>query len=361
MTNLETDTNAPPAGHPKLLFADFDPADPELRKLYVANHPLMVLAGGYNLATPAIVFAFTQIAAGIATGLPGMAWVAYPRFGKTNAAKYVYAHLGTTLENTPIVLHLAKTHVKPDEGRFYKELLLASGLAVPPGKDITERFTRLWKGWWAWVASQKAKRIVLVIDEANKLFLMEYSWLIDVANELAEKGVSLCIVLFAQPELVGQRSAMLMSGRMDIVGRFMVKIYNFEGIRSAAELAEVMQALDDPVISEYPTGSACSCTKFFAPRAFAAGWRLEHHAYELWAAFEECAANVGDHALAAGISVGMAWVRISFVYIMQRVWDADELGLSVLPEVWREAAERSGFRESLGVISKRTPANVSSE
>ncbi len=340
------------------LFADFDPDDPQIRQLYIADHPLMRLVGGYSLPTPPVEFAFGQIAAGIATGLPGMAWVAYPRFGKTSASLFIQTHLGETLEGTPIVVYVPKAHMNPDEGRFYKELLIASGFGIPPGRDVTERFSRLWKGWWAWVVSTKAKKVVLIIDEAQKLSVMEFSWLIDIANELAQVHVSLCVVLFAQPELVGLRNTFLHAGRMDIVGRFMVQLHNFEGIRSASELASVMEALDNPDLSEYPTGSGCSCTRFFASKAYAAGWRLHHHAGALWAAFEQCAANAGDEVLAHGISVAMAWVRLAFVYVMQVVMDIDAPILELPADIWKEAAERSGFQQSLGVIARNTPANA---
>ena len=128
---------------------------------------------------------------------------------------------------------------------------------------------------------------------------------------------------------------------MDIVGRFMLQVQNFEGIRSAIELEEVMGYLDDPEISEYPIGSGCSCTQFFVPHAYASGWRLKDHAADLWAAFEQCAVNAGDTALAGGISVGMAWVRLAFVYVMQQLMLADDHMITIPSDLWQEAGERS--------------------
>ncbi|UUZ73942.1 ATP-binding protein [Polaromonas sp. P1(28)-8] len=169
------------------LFAEFDPLDAQMRQIYIADHPLMLATGGYALPTPPIVAVLTQIISSIMAGTPGIAWVAVPRFGKTTAIRLIKEKIGETLNGTPVVVHVARRHAKADEGRFYRELLEASDIAVPPGRDAGERFNRLWKGWWSWVLTRRSKRIALIIDEAQKLSEAEYSWLIDVANILAEK------------------------------------------------------------------------------------------------------------------------------------------------------------------------------
>ncbi|WP_457306784.1 ATP-binding protein, partial [Polaromonas sp. P5_E6] len=270
----------------------------------------------------------------------------------TTAIRLIKEKIQETLNGTPVVVHIARRHAKSDEARFYRELLESSEMGVPPGRDATDRFNRLWKGWWSWVLTRRSKRIVLIVDEAQKLSEAEYSWLIDVANTLAEKRISLCVVLFGQPDLLGLRQTFFQVGRMDILGRFMVQVHTFEGIKNAEQLAEVMLALDDEVLSEYPLGSGCACTQFFAPRAFAAGWRLHCYAIQLWAEFQRCAVNVGQDLTAQPMQVAMAWVRIALVHVLQQVMLVDDPRL-ILPEnLWRNAAECSGYQQSLGVLDK---------
>ncbi|MES2026441.1 MAG: ATP-binding protein [Pseudomonadota bacterium] len=334
------------------LFAEFDPLDAEARQTYIADHPLMLATGGYALPTPPLVAALTQIVSSIMAGTPGIAWVAVPRFGKTTAIRLIKEKIGEALNGTPVVGHIARRHAKSDEGRFYKELLESSDMAVPPGRDAGDRFNRLWKGWWSQVLTRRSKRIVLIIDEAQKLSEAEYSWLIDVANILAEKRISLCVVLFGQPDLLSVRQTFFQVGRMDILGRFMVQVHTFEGIRNAEQLAEVMLALDDEALSEYPPGSRCACTQFFAPRAFGAGWRLHHYAILLWREFERCALDTGQDLAANPMQVAMAWVRIALVHVLQQLMEVDAERPLLPEDVWRSAAECSGYQQSLGVLDK---------
>lgn len=333
------------------LFEKFDPLDADRRKFLMSDHPLMQGEGGYILPTPPAQYALTQLVAGITSGLPGMAWVAYPRFGKTSAIKFLKKQLSIIFPETPVVIFIAKAHLKPDEGRFYKEMLLASNLSVPPGHDSVDRMSRLCKGWWTWVLTSHAKRIILIIDEAQKLLVAEYSWLIDLCNMLGQKQVSVTVALFGQPELLNLRDIFLQVGRGDIIGRFMVTVQNFDGIRNSEELETVLRCLDDPVISEYPAGSACACTQFFVPKAYAYGWRLAMHSASLWAAFEHSAASTGEKALSHGISVGMTWVKIAVQNVLLKLMAKDTAHLIIQDALWLDAVSRSGFAESLGVLS----------
>lgn len=335
-----------------LLFAGFDPLDEQTRQTYIVDHPLMLATGGYALPTPPLIAALTQIIGSIMAGTPGIAWVAVPRFGKTTAIRLIREKIGETLNQTPVVVHVARRHAKSDEKRFYRELLESSSLAVPPGREAGDFFNRLWKGWWSWVLTHRSKRIVLIIDEAQKLSEAEYSWLIDLANILAEKRISVCVVLFGQPELLSVRQTFFQVGRMDILGRFMVQVHTFEGIKNAEQLAQVMLALDDEYLSEYPPGSLCACTQFFAPRAFLAGWRLHHYAIELWREFERCAVESGQDFAENPMQVAMAWVRIALVYVLQQIMVVDDERLILPVDVWKNAAERSGYQQSLGVLDK---------
>ena len=339
------------------LFAEFDPLDVQMRNIYIADHPLMLATGGYALPTPPIVAALTQIISSIMAGTPGIAWVAVPRFGKTTAIRLIKEKILDTLNGTPVVVHVARRHAKADEAQFYRELLEASEMAVPPGRAAADRFDRLWKGWWSRVLTRRSKRIVLIIDEAQKLKEPEYSWLIDVANILAEKRISLFVVLFGQPELLSLRQTFFQVGRMDVLGRFMVQVHTFEGIKNVEQLAEVMLALDDEVLSEYPQGSGCACTQFFAPRAFAAGWRLHDHAIALWGEFQRCAMDAGQDLTGNPMQVAMAWVRIALVHVLQQIMLVDDQKLILPEDLWRNAAECSGYQQSLGVLDKPVDLN----
>ena len=253
------------------LFDIFDPTDDRQRSQLITDHPLMLTAGGYKFPTPSVKYAYTQLVDGITSGLPGIAWIAFPRYGKTSAVEVFKQTLKSTYPEMVVISFIAKSHKIPNEILFYSELLSAAGLACPPGRKSDDYLKRLTRSLCAWVSTSRAKRVILLIDEAQKLQEEHYSWLIDVSNELRNLQVSLTVALFAQPALVSQREIFRQTGMEEIIGRFMVKVENFEGTRNAEDLGEVLGNYDDPVISEYPLGSKCSCTEFFLPMAYRNG------------------------------------------------------------------------------------------
>lgn len=339
-----------PTGVQQSLFGNFDPFDEIQRSQLIADHPLMLSESGYTFATSAVQRALTQLVSAVSSGLPGIAFIAYPRFGKTAATRYLKKVLSTTFDDIPVVTFIAKYHAIPNELRFYKELLSASKLAHPIGRDPADYLDRLWKSWWTRVVTSHSKRIILIIDEAQKLNSANFSWLIDLSNSLGEHQVSLTVVLFGQPELVNQRQVFLYSNRNDIICRFMVDVHNFEGIRNALELSEVLGFYDDQVISEYPTDSQCSCTQFFVPQAYKNGWRLMPLSNKLWKAFEMVASSTGEKSIENGLNIGMNWIKIAVQNILIELMPDDTPSMKSSDEILLHAVKRSGFAESLGII-----------
>lgn len=113
------------------------------------------------------------------------------------------------------------------------------------------------------------------------------------------------------------RTSLKHQARGDVLGRFLSRIYAFEGIRSAAELCEVMRAYDDARLRDYPDGSGISFTQFFLPGAFRAGWRLSSCATQCWGEFCRVAK---DHLSSTGdvqrLQVGMEWVASSIQHVL---------------------------------------------
>ncbi|UUZ73943.1 hypothetical protein LP415_13885 [Polaromonas sp. P1(28)-8] len=61
---------------------------------------------------------------------------------------------------------------------------------------------------------------------------------------------------------------------------------------------------------------------------------------------------MGQDFAANPMQVAMAWVRIALVHALQQIMVVDHEKL-ILPEnVWRNAAECSGYQQSLGVLDK---------
>lgn len=330
------------------LFDVFDPTNISQRSELIIDHPLMLTAGGYQFPTPSVDYAFTQLVDAITSGLTGIAWVAFPRYGKTSAVEIFKKMLKSTYPEMVVISFIAKSHKSPNEILFYSELLNAAALASPPGRNKDDYLKRLTRSLCTCAASSRSRRVILLIDEAQKLKQDDYAWLIDVSNELRNLHVSLTVALFAQPVLVSQREIFRQTGMEEIIGRFMVTVENFEGTKNANELEKIMYFYDDPVVTEYPVGSRCSCTEFFLPYAYRNGWRLHKHAQIFWNAFQSVANGIGENT--EKMNIGMNWIKIATQNILISQMESDKADLKTEKNFWIDAVKKSGYAESLAVL-----------
>ena len=151
-------------------------------------------------------------------------------------------------------------------------------------------------------------------------------------------------VLFGAPELTALRTNLIQSGRIDLIGRFMIQQYEFHGITCLDELVTTMSYYDDATISEYPAGSARCYSEYLLPLAYASGWRLEHEGPRLWEQFRLAAQASGGLG-----QVGMLWVSDSIRQFFLDQIEFDHPGLAGTANNWAAAVFRSGFKDSLGV------------
>jgi hypothetical protein len=350
-----THGNANPSGMPaQSNIADLqDPAagpdtiDLHDREMLFATHP--VITRGFKIPTSPIRRAFEIMSQTIASGAPGCAFVAFPRFGKTYATQYCKEKLGEAFPNLPVIRFHAH-HERATQRRFYADLLEQSGFGDvrhPPLKDLRQQLVR---AWWVLAQSRDSGTIVLIGDEMQCLNADAYSWLIDLTNDLHELNVRAIAILFGQPELAALRAVLREMHRGDILGRFMSRVYSFDGITSASELQEVMRSYDDPSEFEYPASSGCSFTNFFLPQAFAHGWRLASCAGKCWEQFRLLATTrLSSPAKVQRLSVGMEWVAGALQYALAQYSDYDSVVFKISAEQWSAAIESSGFSDSLGL------------
>ena len=139
-------------------------------------------------------------------------------------------------------------------------------------------------------------------------------------------------------------TSLIQTGRTDLIGRFMIQLYDFKGITSLHELVTTMAYYDNAEVSEYPEASGKCYSQYLLPQAYASGWRLEHEAARLWDQFRQAAQASG------GLNqVGMLWVADSIRQFFLEQIEFDHPGLTGSITSWANAVTLSGFRDSLGV------------
>lgn len=319
------------------------------REQLLPSHP--VITRKFTIPTPPLKRAVQTMVHLIASGAPHGVWVAPPRIGKTWATQYSEQCLAEAFPALPIFRYISRWTQLPKERDFYTDLLTQLGAGptkstVTPSACLHVVVRRMFAA-----AQEKGSSSVLFIgDEMQKFNEHKFLWLIDVGNELQRLGVRMIVILFGQQELLHIRTALLSQQRVDILGRFLSRSYTFHGIRSAAELGEVMQGYDDASVRDYPAGSGVSFTEFFLPLAYQAGWRLAGEAMTAWDQFEQAAKVRLTHAQVEQLSIGMEWVAAAIQHILTHQLEFDAARFRLRPADWRQAIAMSGFESSLPFV-----------
>lgn len=306
-------------------------------------HP--VVLNQAHLPTPSIIRAYAEISEAVAERDPGISFVAFSRFGKTFAISVLADQLNAAFPDVPVLCTNATEHKVFSEPTFYSELLQGCTRAPVGQAKARDLRNKLVRYLWTLAESRNSDRIVLFVDEAQNWTEPELTALRDISNDLELfAGVVLLVNLFGAPPLANLRGALLQSGRTDLVGRFMVRQYEFQGITSVLDFAATAKCYDDVSISEFPAGTGVSFTEFFMPLAFRDGWRLEHEAALVWECFQSAARPHG------GVKqVGMKWIAgaIKRFLVVQSEWD--RAAFRGTDKMWEKAIGRTGFVQTLGV------------
>jgi hypothetical protein len=317
------------------------------RTVLYGSHPVVTRA--FQFPTPPLVRAFDLMTHTIASGAPSCAFTAFPRFGKTWAIAYSKVRLREVFPSTPIVTFHAHHELKPNAARFYRDLLNQSGYDAASPAARSDPREQLVRALQVLAQSHSSNTLVLIGDEMQCLSASEYSWLIDLSNDLQALSIRVISIFFGQPELASLRTVLRETHRGDILGRFMSRLFAFDGISSARELQELMSCYDDETQGQYPSGSGCSFTQFFLPRAYDAGWRLASCAAVCWEQFTTCVTSRFEARAVMRASLGMEWIAGALQYVLVHFGDLDQSGFSISPQQWHIAIESTGFPDSLGL------------
>lgn len=305
------------------------------RPIEIDDHP--IIGKRYLVATPTIDAVTGRIVKQISLRSPGAILYGYPRFGKTSAIRYIIRYLKEVFPGAICVNFRCETHKTGSEDAFLCSLLAAVGHSEPLAGRISRKRIRL-ISYICELADRAGKDwIVFFADEAQKLQVIEYEWLRDLHDQLEHKGIRMITILVGQPQILDQKSALRQSRDTQIVLRFMVTEMRFGGLRSVEDVATCLVAYDH---SCYPTDSAWQFTRFFYPRAYAAGLRLADHALAVWSAFERAHYGAG---FTDAIEIPMAYFAraVECALCEHYQYDSDDFDFSAA--IWDQAVLDSTY------------------
>lgn len=260
--------------------------DPTLIRPYpVERHPVVKVE--YLLSSDPISHAWEHLYRAIRRRSGGLVFWGMYRAGKSKMIEYLALEAKSRYRDLPTAKMDAEQNDYVSIKEFYVGLCNAVGASATgtAGECKRQAIRRM---------VQQGKRnspqvYLLFVDEPQKWTDLQLTWLCEVYNLLEESNVRLISVLVGQRELVTFRKQYLERGNGVVVTRLMNTIVEFMGLRSIDEVAYVLQGYDTLIESD----SDWPATRFFFPRAYSKGFRLESCATVIWQAFSTATESQG--------------------------------------------------------------------
>lgn len=254
---------------------NFEPAS--IRPYPIEQHPLN--RQNYLVASDPISLAWQHLNKAICRRSGGLVFFGMFRAGKTSMIEYLKREAKFRYKDLPTGLMAGEQRSFVSEKEFYTELCSAVG--VPTTGTAGECKRRAIQRMVEKGVRNIKHVYLLFIDEPQKWTDSQLTWLCEVYDKLETNNVRLISVLVGQRQLVTFRKQYMDRGSGLIITRLMNTAIEFFGLRSVHEVAYVLQGYDT-LIDNDPEWPA---TRFFFPRAFGQGFRLEHCAEMVWQAF----------------------------------------------------------------------------
>lgn len=303
----------------------------------IGCHPLET--GRYLLATNEINRLSNEVTKWIENRTPGAIVYGRPRLGKTRAIRYLLYYLPTVFgSELPVFQIKCQQYRYPSEGVFFGDLLKDIGhTEYLNGRPEVKR-DRLIKSLLEKGIRSGQNKVILFIDDSQRLHELQYGWLMDIYNELDQFGICLTVILVGQEELIHQRTAFKQAKKTQIIGRFMIDEYRFMGIKTLEDIKSCLAGYD--YNCEYPAESGWSFTKYFFPDAYISGNRLENSANDLFNAFSTLRQAV---KMLKPMEIPMQYLTLAVEYSCRKFgYNGSNLEWISLAN-WIEAIENSGY------------------
>lgn len=313
------------------------------------QHPMRRKA--YTMVTPALLRSVLIVQYAVLYRWRSCCFVGASGVGKTYAKSYIVQRLRESFPGIYVIDYSCSTWHIPNPVKFCTSLFETSGATLrdPDAGRTQDPRKALARNWQARALSQGADHIVLVFDEFQNCRSHELQCLAEICNECNELQLRCTVVTFGSEALSHLKNGLLATEKHYLVTRFFNVLIRYEGIESLEDLAVLMKSYDDKEQAEYPPKSGWSFARFFLPRAFEMGWRLESEASALWESFVESVTPPKKRQHIA-LRTECVTSAVESALIENRSFAGTSAPLD--QEDWTTAVTRSNFMDSLGYSCK---------
>lgn len=301
----------------------------------------------FCIVTPEIIKLKKNIVKWISDGIPGGIIYGRPRIGKTYAILYILKELKKIYGSELPVYILNTSNHTPKAIYFYSEFLKCVGHAEFARGTACVLKDRLLNRLFSDACSTRSHKIVLFVDEAYNMTEKDFSWLMDIYNNLFINDVHMYVFLVGSEELMARKHALVLAKQHQIVGRFMVNEWCFHGIRNEKEMTICLANYDKPMnIGDH----TIIMTKEFYPQAFADGKKLYNSAGTLMNLFRDAMNEIN---LPSNSEIPMMYFVNTVKHCLE---DYGETGKKLYfpdEKAWKNSIDESGY-----ILSERLYYNV---
>ena len=246
-------------------------------------HPF--LKNDYLILTRPIEWVIKSLVRWLHLNVPGAIVYGRRRLGKSHCAEFIKKYLSALLGyKIAVVLMCVRFHDVYRENDFLDEILGVLGESAPGRGGKEKRLRAIVNRFLVLARRCPYKKVILVLDDAQRLQHMHFEILMTLQNELyKEYRVMLFTLMVGQPQLKTKRDLLIASGEKQITARMMADQIEFVGQRSLDEVKFALNRIDQHCF--YPARSGITFTQGLAPEAWAADWRLGNEAEAVWTAY----------------------------------------------------------------------------
>lgn len=240
-----------------------------------------------RLKTPPVFEASQKVLDAFNTGCGSSMLVGKPRLGKTYAARWICQSIVALLGPVSWYEISFEKNIRPSESNFFSLLLKSINHQFVSGKRTRDLRDRISEFMIERASESPLGTVVLLLDEAQNLTEIHWTWLAELSNSIDRAGLSLFTLSTGQPSLYAMRNTLkeLTSNDNDsdfIIGRFFLDMNDFRGLRTKED---VRLTFCEYSSSPLGPGETKLWLEEALPIPYKSGWRLENLTDQIWNAF----------------------------------------------------------------------------
>ncbi|UVL64163.1 ATP-binding protein [Pseudomonas sp. B21-032] len=241
------------------------------------EHP--ILSTEYLLNTPTVMAVVQNACFKVLMRKTGVVFTGEPRIGKTRCCEALVKEIPKKFPKVYTFMIVATNKdLNQQYSSIIHQLIELERLNPKPRATFIQRQAMLIERLKHRAAERKAKQIVLIIDELQRLSARDFDQLADLYNTLRMNSITLTVISFAMPSIEKRVVEFLENDFQHMIGRFLSDIKPLFGVTSLRNLSTVLALYDD----ECAEGSTSSYTKSSIPRAYSGGFRMSSLADDIW-------------------------------------------------------------------------------